>query len=139
MKKYPDASLHACISELLHYCESIDVVGLQDHDVYKRRLDQFGSVIPDSVEKHSVGPEQDDKLLHKGNDTECGSCYGAAPEEECCNSCDEVLSLTSAPSCLRDPSGCVKVLMMSHSLAGSCGLSTKGVGLHGSAADITMC
>ncbi len=58
--------------------------------MYKRRLDQRGAVIPDSVEKHKVGPEQDEKLLHKGNETECGSCYGAGAEDECCNTCDEV-------------------------------------------------
>ena len=58
--------------------------------MYKRRLDQKGLVIPDTVEKHKVGPEQDDTLLHKGNETECGSCYGAGAEEECCNTCDEV-------------------------------------------------
>ena len=69
---------------------------MQDHDVYKRRLDQNGVVIPDSEEKHQVGPEQDDKLLHKHNETECGSCYGAAPDEECCNSCDEVPFLQDA-------------------------------------------
>lgn len=57
--------------------------------MYKRRLDQKGVVIPDTIEKHKVGPELDDKLKHK-NDTECGSCYGAAPEDECCNTCDEV-------------------------------------------------
>jgi hypothetical protein len=27
----------------------------QDHDVYKRRLDSKGVVIPDSMEKHKVG------------------------------------------------------------------------------------
>lgn len=58
--------------------------------MYKRRLDQKGMVIPDTIEKHKVGPELDDKLKHKSNETECGSCYGAAPEDECCNSCDEV-------------------------------------------------
>jgi len=56
-------------------------------------LDSKGLVIPDTIEKHQVGPEQDDKLLHKGNETECGSCYGAAPEDECCNTCDEVRTL----------------------------------------------
>lgn len=60
-----------------------------DHDVYKRRLDQKGNVIPDTIEKHKVGPELDAKLKH-ANETECGSCYGAAPEDECCNTCDEV-------------------------------------------------
>ena len=34
--------------------------------MYKRRLDQRGAVIPDSVEKHKVGPEQDEKLLAQG-------------------------------------------------------------------------
>ncbi len=58
--------------------------------MYKRRLDQKGMVIPDTIEKHKVGPELDDKLKHKSNETECGSCYGAAPEDECCNTCDEV-------------------------------------------------
>ena len=65
--------------------------------MYKRRLDQRGAVIPDSVEKHTVGPEQDEKLLHKGNETECGSCYGAGAEEECCNTCDEVPLLRPCP------------------------------------------
>ena len=37
-----------------------------------------------------VGPEQDHSLLHKANETECGSCYGAGAEDECCNTCDEV-------------------------------------------------
>ena len=38
-----------------------------------------------------VGPEKNKDLLHGGNDTYCGSCYGAgASEEECCNTCDEV-------------------------------------------------
>ena len=67
--------------------------------MYKRRLDQKGLVIPDTVEKHKVGPEQDDTLLHKGNETECGSCYGAGAEEECCNTCDEVSQRGSRPSC----------------------------------------
>ena len=75
--------------------------------MYKRRLDQKGLVIPDTVEKHKVGPEQDDTLLHKGNETECGSCYGAGAEEECCNTCDEVrlrrsrLSWVHCHVCLR--------------------------------------
>ena len=58
--------------------------------MYKRRLDQKGMVIPDTIEKHKVGPELDDKLKLNANETECGSCYGAAPEDECCNTCDEV-------------------------------------------------
>ncbi|KAK9834138.1 hypothetical protein WJX81_001409 [Elliptochloris bilobata] len=64
-----------------------------DHDVYKRRLDKDGKIIPDSVTKHEVGPEKNKDLLHGGNDTYCGSCYGAgASDEECCNTCDEVRS-----------------------------------------------
>ena len=65
--------------------------------MYKRRLDQRGAVIPDSMEKHKVGPELDEKLLHKGNETECGSCYGAGAEDECCNTCDEVPEVILRP------------------------------------------
>ena len=65
--------------------------------MYKRRLDSNGVVIPDSIEKHTVGPEKDDTLLHKTNETECGSCYGAAPDDECCNSCEEVCMLSRHP------------------------------------------
>ncbi len=61
--------------------------------MYKRRLDKDGKPIPDSVQKHEVGPEKNADLLHGGNDTYCGSCYGAgASDEECCNTCDEARS-----------------------------------------------
>lgn len=82
-------TLHVLCLCFLSCCHQICTTA-QDHDVYRRRLDQRGLVIPDSEEKHKVGPEQDDTLLHKGNETECGSCYGAGAEDECCNTCDEV-------------------------------------------------
>lgn len=45
-----------------------------------------------------VGPEKNKDLQHGGNDTYCGSCYGAgASDEECCNTCDEVRAGQSLP------------------------------------------
>lgn len=63
---------------------------LQDHDVYKRRLDPSGKVINPEAVKHEVGPQKDPELESKHNGTYCGSCYGAGSEGECCNSCEEV-------------------------------------------------
>ncbi len=63
---------------------------MQDHDVYKRRLDSSGKVINPEGEKHEVGPQQDPELESKHNGTYCGSCYGAGSEGECCNTCEEV-------------------------------------------------
>ena len=82
--------------------------------MYKRRLDQRGAVIPDSVEKHTVGPELDEKLLHKGNETECGSCYGAGAEDECCNTCDEVNPSLAATHCLVQHATCLTVMSRDH-------------------------
>jgi hypothetical protein len=64
---------------------------LQDHDVYKRRLDSRGLVIENTVEQHKVGPETDEKLKHEKGADYCGSCYGAhSNETHCCQTCDEV-------------------------------------------------
>ena len=73
---------------------------MQAHDVFKRRLDSTGKVIENTVERHTVGPEQDTKLLHATNETECGSCYGAEEEHECCNTCDEVSLVTVLCCCI---------------------------------------
>ena len=63
---------------------------LQDHDVYKRRLDSSGKVINPEGVKHEVGPQLDPEEESKQNGTYCGSCYGAGTEGECCNTCEEV-------------------------------------------------
>ncbi len=45
-----------------------------------------------------MGPEKNADLLHGGNATYCGSCYGAgASDEECCNTCDEARGLVPSP------------------------------------------
>ena len=67
---------------------------LQDHDVKKRRLDSSGKPLHHEGESHRVGPEEDDTLLHTdqpGDNSTCGSCYGAnSTPEQCCNTCEEV-------------------------------------------------
>lgn len=46
-----------------------------------------------------MGPEKNADLLHGGNATYCGSCYGAgASDEECCNTCDEARGLVPSPA-----------------------------------------
>ena len=66
---------------------------VQDHDVYKKRLQPDGTPIDEGT-KHSIGPENID-LMSKETDengTACGSCYGAeVATQKCCNTCDEVM------------------------------------------------
>ena len=69
---------------------------LQDHDVYKKRLQADGTPIDEGI-KHTIGPENLD-LMSKDkvdeNGTACGSCYGAqTPTQPCCNTCDEVMAI----------------------------------------------
>ncbi len=82
--------LFKMFSHLLPACN------LQDHDVYKKRLQADGTPIDEGT-KHSIGPENID-LMSKDkvdeNGTVCGSCYGAqTATQPCCNNCDEVCSL----------------------------------------------
>ena len=78
---------------------------LQDHDVKKRRLDSSGKPLHHEGESHRVGPEEDDTLLHtdqQGDNSTCGSCYGAnSTPEQCCNTCEEVRA------CPHPPMSCV--------------------------------
>ena len=74
----------------------LSACNLQDHDVYKKRLQADGTPIDEGT-KHSIGPENID-LMSKDkvdeNGTACGSCYGAqTATQQCCNTCDEVWSL----------------------------------------------
>ena len=73
---------------------------MQDHDIFKKRLGADGKPINHIGDKHKVGPEIRDP---DANETlGCGSCYGAqSPEQECCNTCDEVLM--TSPSLMKNP------------------------------------
>ncbi|ORX50590.1 DUF1692-domain-containing protein [Hesseltinella vesiculosa] len=56
-----------------------------EHSVYKTRLDENGKVIiSDDIQ---VPSKNDNGQKQSG---ECGSCYGAAPEEQCCNTCADI-------------------------------------------------
>jgi hypothetical protein len=74
-----------------------------DHTIHKHRLDSKGKTIGERF-KSSLGKAasarteedtfggMDGKKLKPLPINYCGSCYGAAPKGECCNSCDEVRS-----------------------------------------------
>ncbi len=70
---------------------------LQDHDVYKKRLQADGTPIDEGI-KHTIGPENIDLMSKENSDengTVCGSCYGAqTPTQPCCNTCDEVIAVS---------------------------------------------
>ena len=85
-------------SNKLKYVQRIILNLLQDHDVYKKRLQADGTPIDEGV-KHTIGPENLD-LMSKDNvdenGTACGSCYGAqTATQPCCNTCDEVIACNS--------------------------------------------
>lgn len=65
---------------------------LQDHAVYRRRLDAQGNTISGDI-LHEVGPQNGPvpaTLVNNGT-ASCGSCYGAEREAgQCCNTCEEV-------------------------------------------------
>lgn len=69
---------------------------MQDHDVYKKRLQADGTPIDEGT-KHTIGPENLDLMSRDNideNGTVCGSCYGAqTTAQPCCNTCDEVMAL----------------------------------------------
>ena len=50
----PKPCLHVPATAAGHCMPTCSAHAAQDHDVYKRRLDSKGVVIPDSVEKHKV-------------------------------------------------------------------------------------
>lgn len=62
-----------------------------EHDVVKSRLTPEGGLIDSS--KLNIG-HQRDKPEHSKD--YCGPCYGAKPDNECCNTCEEVRDAYSA-------------------------------------------
>ena len=94
------SGLLPCSSQGLHMLTFCCFRYLQDHDIFKKRLGQDGKPINSIGDKHKVGPEIRDP---DSNDTVgCGSCYGAqSPEQECCNTCDEVRSPVLMASSVR--------------------------------------
>jgi hypothetical protein len=94
-----DVTVHGfpCIDLSLDYQ---DVMGTRGADVkttfFKQRLYPNGTEVGETLQndpKETVqgGPAQ--PSLFKGNNTNssCGSCFGALPDGECCNTCSDVL------------------------------------------------
>jgi hypothetical protein len=59
------------------------------HNIYKIRLDEKGTAIPNS---RTVELRNDlDRINDRKQSSYCGSCYGGMePENGCCNSCEDV-------------------------------------------------
>ncbi|CEG65262.1 hypothetical protein RMATCC62417_02078 [Rhizopus microsporus] len=72
--------------------ESGEHVADYDHDVYKERLDPEGRVILTEKSNDLSNSAAKKARQHSPEvpDNYCGPCYGAKPQEECCNSCEEV-------------------------------------------------
>jgi hypothetical protein len=75
---------------------SIDVMDVSgahqngvDHQMHKSRIDKNGNML--TKEEISLGENQRDATKKTQAKDYCGSCYGAtAPQNGCCNTCDEV-------------------------------------------------
>ena len=75
---------------------------MQDHEVYRQRLDPATGVATGEEERHDIvdGKFVGHKEVHGANST-CGSCYGAEDaffqddkkDIHCCNSCRQALEI----------------------------------------------
>eukprot|EP01048_Picozoa_sp_COSAG05_P016826 COSAG05_NODE_2218_length_3375_cov_289.130952_1_plen_232_part_00 len=78
--------------EALHL-DAMDISGYQqlelDHNIFKQRLDPGGQP---HREKVQIAVGEDGALSDALNNAtfDCGSCYGAGDEGQCCNTCDDV-------------------------------------------------
>ncbi|KAI8062615.1 endoplasmic reticulum vesicle transporter-domain-containing protein [Gongronella butleri] len=76
--------------------ESGEHINHFSHDVFKSRLDANGKEIDKQKQtqlRNSMAA--DEAEFREKTATECGSCYGAGAEGECCNTCDQVRQLYS--------------------------------------------
>ena len=68
----------------------MDVAGEQqhniEHDVTKSRISAEGVVL--NIDKLALGHSRYPEIQHAAGF--CGTCYGARPDGECCNTCEDV-------------------------------------------------
>jgi hypothetical protein len=78
---------------------SIDAMDISDqhnldvvHNIFKTRIGLDGKPVDQSgSEKQDLSrDEATPNLENKKDENYCGSCYGAAPDGKCCNTCEEV-------------------------------------------------
>ena len=106
------------------HLDVMDVAGDSQIDIddtlVKRRLQLNGRPLSNSVikaeanKKHKENEELKAALKEELGDNYCGPCYGAKSEDECCNSCDDVVEayrtknwnakqiLDNAEQCIRE-------------------------------------
>ena len=85
---FPCAALHLDAMDISGY-QQLDL----DHDIYKQRLNSDGSMHRQPKEKHVIGEDSEvQAAFENGTKTtgDCGSCYGAGAEGECCTTCEDV-------------------------------------------------
>ena len=87
---FPCAALHLDAMDISGY-QQLDL----DHDIYKQRLNSDGTLHHIPKEKHSPGENlevagafENGTAVKEADD--CGSCYGAGDEDECCTTCEDV-------------------------------------------------
>ncbi|KAI8098853.1 endoplasmic reticulum vesicle transporter-domain-containing protein [Halteromyces radiatus] len=88
---FPNIPCHMLSLDIMD--ESGQHISNYEHDVFKVRLDENGKEI--NTEKQTVlsNPNAADDLAfqqQQNDENYCGPCYGAAPDGECCNTCDQV-------------------------------------------------
>ncbi|CAB3410166.1 unnamed protein product [Caenorhabditis bovis] len=60
-------------------------------DIYRLRLDENGNNMTDTAQKIEINQNKTALAPTEAlNQIKCGSCYGAAPDGKCCNTCDDV-------------------------------------------------
>ncbi|KAI8328229.1 endoplasmic reticulum vesicle transporter-domain-containing protein [Chlamydoabsidia padenii] len=86
---FPNLPCHLLSLDVMD--ESGQHISNYEHDVFKVRLDEDGKEI--EAEKPSVLSNPNvagDLAIHQEDTNYCGPCYGAAPDNECCNTCEQV-------------------------------------------------
>ncbi|SAM07895.1 hypothetical protein [Absidia glauca] len=87
---FPNIPCHILSLDVMD--ESGQHISNYDHDVFKVRLDENGQEIQAEKQTKLSNPHVADDLAfqQKADESYCGACYGAAPEDHCCNTCEQV-------------------------------------------------
>ncbi|CAI5454922.1 unnamed protein product [Caenorhabditis angaria] len=59
-------------------------------DIYRLRLDEHGRNISETAQKIEVNQNKTSSPSETPTEVKCGSCYGAAGDGVCCNTCEDV-------------------------------------------------
>ncbi|KAI8329728.1 endoplasmic reticulum vesicle transporter-domain-containing protein [Chlamydoabsidia padenii] len=87
---FPNVPCHILSLDVMD--ESGQHISNYDHDVFKVRLDENGNEIQAEKQARLSNPHvaEDLAFKHQKDENYCGPCYGAAPDDQCCNTCEQV-------------------------------------------------